>query len=476
MEAGAREIDNVDGKDVVWTSDAYTLDHVLMNMKKDTLVKVDEGAMNDEDDILECGEILTIHGEIKMLQIMATDENGLNQHIPIHCVHEVEIMTLSDEIYKTVRDICNAVNPPGMVENTKQFTYYGQTFTTGNQFQINSVYTENNKVAGLSMICISPEKRRISLASSVRGDFKEVLQPTDRGKQLMIKDLVGRQLPLCVRFTPTGEKNPKYGPRLGRVTLKELQEVDMVSATAHEKDGAIYKPFSRQLDVRLVIAKEIVIPADNIYTPVGWKGNDEEDEYVTMNPNNIRSVKNANLFQRCPNEYKQDCSFPSVTAPKEDINDILRYLHLEAYIQSFNEKQVDADLLGSLNEQTFTSEINMTLFEAEKLKMYLDGWRPLTDMSSLRGPYQLDKENPKHWTVKEVSRRMKAIQLPEFAQFCLNNQVDGNLLERIANKDTIKSIGITHGVDLSPLQETKLTKYVRGWRPKTATQWYAHAQ
>ena len=478
-------IDKVDGEDVVWTSEVYTLDHVLKSMKQQTLVKVDEGAMNNENDVLECGEILTIHGEIKMQQILATDGNGQRQHIPIHCVHQVEIMTFSDKIYKTIRDICNAVNLPGMVENTKQFTYYGQAFTTGSQFEINSLYTENNKAAGLSMICISSKKVRISLPLSVRGDFKEVLFPADREKQFMIKDHVDRKLPLCIGFIPTSENNPQYGPHLGRVTLKEIQEVDMVSATAHEKDGDIFKSFSRQLEVTLVIGTEL--GANHDYSTVGWQGYDRDEVYVPMNWNNKDTDKDANPFQNlikrngpkgcsCPNDYQQDLSTPSIHAPQEDINDILRDLHLGKYVTSFAENQVNAGLLGSLDEEDFTSNINMTLFESKKLRMYLDGWRPMTDMPPVRGPYELDGEDPKHWSVKEVSRRMKAIQLPDFAKFCLGNQVDGNLLKRIANVDTIKSIGTTHGVDFSTLQEKKLLRYVSGWRPTSTTQGHTHKQ
>ena len=469
----------VSGRDVIWKPKLYTITSALKDFGPPILVKVAEGIMI-ENEALENEEILTIHGERPMQQVQAVDQFDRNLHIPTECIHKFIIRTFSDETYKTIRDMCNAVYLPRMAMNTKLFKFYGVYFDIGTQFQIQSVHMENNEPIGLQVISTSPRKLRLTLPVGVRGDFKEILLPNDREKQYMIKDIANRQLPIAIGFLPSMDKSSLYGPHLGRVILKKFSEVDLISATVHQIGGDVYKTFPRQLDATVRIGLSVSDKHD--YSSVSQGATNETDFYVDMkSPQSCgirenagekivqddyraHSMKNKSGSRKVENEYEEDLSLPSATMPIESITDILRQLHLEDYAMAFRENQINTELAKSLRKTSFTSELHMTSFEAMKLYEYLGGWRPMYQAQRSRH-CQASENDPQTWTVEEVQRGMKTIQLSTFARFCLNNHVDGPLLMKSVDETVLQSIKDKHNVALTSIEQTRLEQYVKGWRP-----------
>lgn len=159
----AREIDapiteKVDGKDILWHREIRSLNEVMEKFDGEILVKTLEGFNINEHETVKSEEILMIHGERKTKFVKSTDQFGGKHQIPIECVHKIFVRTYSDEIYKTVRNICLAKDPPRLIENTKAFTFFGHCFESGTQFKIISIYKEMDEPRGLSVISILPTK------------------------------------------------------------------------------------------------------------------------------------------------------------------------------------------------------------------------------------------------------------------------------------------------------------------------------
>eukprot|EP00112_Aurelia_sp_Birch-Aquarium-sp1_P007052 Seg1770.6 transcript_id=Seg1770.6/GoldUCD/mRNA.D3Y31 product="hypothetical protein" protein_id=Seg1770.6/GoldUCD/D3Y31 len=163
----------------------------------------------------------------------------------------------------------------------------------------------------------------------------------------------------------------------------------------------------------------------------------------------------------------------------EEFASILAKLKLESFSEAFKEMQIDGQLMESIEESELVGDFEMSLFQARKLMLYVRGWKP--DCGSLsaatnsnqndnRGNQSDNKGNqeaPATWKEAEVYKRMKTIKLNSFAEFCVENQVNGELLEKIIDKESLASIKEGHDVKLSRIEERKLYNYVmNGWRPK----------
>ena len=68
----------------------------------------------------------------------------------------------------------------------------------------------------------------------------------------------------------------------------------------------------------------------------------------------------------------------------EDVAACLRQIHLDAFVDTFQEHGVDGVLLSNIDEAMLTTDFAMSRFEAKKLMMYIKhGWRPKSGDSGL---------------------------------------------------------------------------------------------
>ena len=149
----------------------------------------------------------------------------------------------------------------------------------------------------------------------------------------------------------------------------------------------------------------------------------------------------------------------------EDVGEILKKLKLSKYVKRFKDNKIDGKLLVDLDEAVF-KDMQLTPFESRKLRKYAFGWRPDKEgaMASTRNESE-DSFNAMLWSENEVEVHLNSLGMNEFAKFCKENQVNGDLLwDIVVDEDMIYEL--VDGKD-QKLKAIKLKNYViEGWRPK----------
>ena len=149
----------------------------------------------------------------------------------------------------------------------------------------------------------------------------------------------------------------------------------------------------------------------------------------------------------------------------EDVASCLEDLQLGKCKQTFADSQVDGRLLLDLDESVL-KDLGLTFFEARKLRKFVYGWRPDAmrpeSYPKLKG---FDSKDPVDWTEKDVISHLHVIDITDVAEFCGNNQVNGDLLKDICVDDVIMNSIITSRD--RKLKTVKIKNYVIDkWRPK----------
>ena len=450
------ETEGIDGKDVLWYPEIHTLDDVMENLGSWDIVRVVEGYMVDENEALENGEILKIHGERKMKNILASDQFDREYKIPIECVQKMVIRTFSDGIYNTVRDISNATNLPRMVENTKLFKFYGEDYDIGTQFEIKSIFRELEKPKGLSVISVFPRSRRLTLPLSVRGDFREVIMPQDRNKEYLIKDLEHRQFPICVGFLPTREKVSLYGPHLGRVWLKGTLEEDRIYATVYYQGGSFYKTFLRNLDIALNTGKFVKrsiyndidgpgyevppvirdLPENGIYVPMTSKTLPRDKSvHAGIKAANVATLQRKKVSNNRPQPEKATGWRYQIRNEKNNNDDNVKEggLHSSLWLDNQNEKSI---IKTGRTENEYKKDFTLPT-------------------NAVVSPTVENATN-----AEDISDILNGLQLDKYVNAFKEQQIDAEL---------IKTFGEEHftaaELNMTPFEATKLSMYTKGWRP-----------
>jgi len=172
--------------------------------------------------------------------------------------------------------------------------------------------------------------------------------------------------------------------------------------------------------------------------------------------------ENFRKFYECMRRSEEELKELTI----EDVGEILKQLKLSKYIEKFRESKIDGKLLVDLDEAVF-KDMELSPFDSRKLRKYVFGWRPDKQdkfISKHSGEYK-DNQNAMLWNENEVEAHINSLGMTEFAIFCKENQVNGNLLWDIVVDDEMV-IGLLNGKDRK-LNAIKLKNYVtEGWRPK----------
>ena len=154
--------------------------------------------------------------------------------------------------------------------------------------------------------------------------------------------------------------------------------------------------------------------------------------------------------------------FNDVIIHKSSLTSFLSKLHLEKYKEKLSSEQVDIILLKELVESDLVHDIGMTKFDARKVLLNAKhGW---WYKESHNEGSVVSSEN---WSSSDVVNKIGGeIKMPEFAEFCAINEVDGKLLVNILDKELIQSLRDEYGLKISRIEEVKLGQFVlTGWRP-----------
>ena len=169
-----------------------------------------------------------------------------------------------------------------------------------------------------------------------------------------------------------------------------------------------------------------------------------------------------NEAQEKRKENSKESSFSRATGSMCSLSSFLSKLDLEKYEMKLLEEQVDMKLFVGLREVDLIDGAGMKRFEARKaLLNAINGWCwSEIDTCIL--------DNPRlQWGLNEVVKKIgDDIRMPEFAEFCATNKVDGRLLVNIVDKELIQSLRDEYGMKISKIEEVKLRKFVlQGWKP-----------
>lgn len=252
---------NAEGKEeeILWDFEEYRLTYVLENFQLPQIVRVVEGFMFTEEDSLASGIVLTLHGQQKVQQIHAIDDNGNGSDvfIPISCPYRVRVTVPDREVtYRTVKDLCNATPLPKCVLVQEKISFAGVKIPTGRWLIVKSISKDKNDQAqGITVELIDYTVRNLVLPMKTVGNFAPCPLPPDQGRAYFIRELCDRCFPLWVMFTPTADREQPYGPHMGIVKLIKLQSMDVVFSTT-EIDGEKFAiSFSKSLPVTVEVAR-----------------------------------------------------------------------------------------------------------------------------------------------------------------------------------------------------------------------------
>eukprot|EP00111_Clytia_hemisphaerica_P006548 TCONS_00018963-protein len=209
------------------------------------------------------------------------------------------------------------------------------------------------------------------------------------------------------------------------------------------------------------------------------------DDYQTdflTNQNTINMMNFHNTEKDKSNEVEnnkttnQDLS-PLTSRQLESINEIrqlnedgvcrvLETLNFYDFKDIFTQNQINGELLLDLEIDDLVNDLKLSLFQAKKIVKYIKGWRPQSEDRQITEASRRNSLNPRDWSENDVLLHMTTINLIDFGNFCIKNQVNGDLLLDILDKETLNSLKNDHKVKISNLESKKLLNFVvKGWRP-----------
>ena len=143
---------------------------------------------------------------------------------------------------------------------------------------------------------------------------------------------------------------------------------------------------------------------------------------------------------------------------EDGVGEILDEIQLSEFRDIFKKEQVNGALLISLDIKTLVS-LGMNTFQSVKVVDYVQ-------RRSENEAEASDANECARWSTRDVFDRMNDINLKSFAEFCVNNQVDGKLLRSIIDNNVFDCIRSDYSVALNHLHQMKVERYLKqGWRP-----------
>ena len=228
--------------------------------------------------------------------------------------------------------------------------------------------------------------------------------------------------------------------------LRQLDDTSGVRKKTSTSTEEIREPFLATVVGNTPSLKEDYIKLND---EIERRGESLEQESVDDN-----SMEGKNLVDRqlIPNSSHLN------GLDENGVGDILDEIQLSEFKEIFKSEQINGSLLVGLDIETLQS-LGLNTFQAIKVVDYVER----VNQSDIN---ESDVSNCGQWTTAEVRDRMNEINLSSLAEFCINNHVDGRLLESIIDKNGFDSLRTDYSVSLNTLHQTKVVRYVKqNWRP-----------
>lgn len=221
----------------------------------------------------------------------------------------------------------------------------------------------------------------------------------------------------------------------------------------------------------------------NVQNNNSTKEDYQNDYYTQQNNYNIRNYQNdAETMKHAVEQLSKTSKAKIVQSPlttkhlesmnkirllnEVGVGKILDELKLHEFRSAFIENQINGELLLDLEQDDLVNELGLSLFQAKKIMKYVKGWRPEPDQFKPSEASRRNSLNPRDWSEDDVVLHMTTLKLTDFGHFCRMNQVNGDLLLDILDKETLASVSRDHHVKISNIESKKLLNFVvKGWRP-----------
>ena len=193
---------------------------------------------------------------------------------------------------------------------------------------------------------------------------------------------------------------------------------------------------------------------------------DRVDNPYTLGNNWTNDVQSSDDVDRIDSTTAADENQIIRHQDEEGVCMILDNLNLLDYQEIFRNTQINGEFLVELEEDDFVRDLGMTKFQARKLVKYVNGWRPdqLKDLTSFKDT--ANSLDPCDWSSSDVMNHLKMLNFQAFSDFCQENQINGQLLKEILDKEMMQHIREHYGIKISILEEKKLQNFVlKAWRP-----------
>lgn len=250
-----------------WNATEYKLKFVLdnPNFELPQVVRVMRGYMVDEDNCLDSGQVLTLHGKKNIEKITGLDCYGKDISIPFDCPHKVSLIAIGEpRKFTCVNELSFCENSPKYVSvEAELLTGDGSSYAAHSKFEIiDHSITNNDVVVGIS--CREDKDDgsgdTIILPINLKCNFTETVSREISNKHYSISELVDRfGLPLQVQFVTgmNGRSSNGYGPSMGVITLTEKYSRSVILATMIVDDIRHALTFSADLPITIQVAKDM---------------------------------------------------------------------------------------------------------------------------------------------------------------------------------------------------------------------------
>ena len=309
------------------------------------------------------------------------------------------------------------------------------------------------KGSGDSGICLSGRKHHPRSRSLSRSRSRMSPDAPSSNRSDTIDTFSEWSLPMNTSKDSPSSGRKTYSSQGGASTSSCLWGVEANTIDIEETE--LIKP------KQAISSSSLVVPEGDVISEI---------DFVSKN-NSLNSATNnthqKSVVPASPLTSRQKESMSEIWELTEDgVCRILDQLKFTDFKDAFIQNQVNGELLLELEVEDLVNDLKLSLFQARKIAKYIKGWRPEPEDHQVVETSRRNSLNPRDWSENDVLLHMTTINLSEFGQFCIKNQVNGDLLMDIMDKDTLNSLKNDHKLNITNLESKKLLNFVvKGWRP-----------
>ena len=277
-----------DETSIIWDPSEYNLTYVLDNFELPQMVRIIQGFMINEEDALEYGTILTLHGETDIKKLKGCDDRGRNIYMPLNCQHKVQVCAENDKegiVYNSVQELLSVYPESKCFKVLEQVTHNRLNLAAGSKIIIENVEPSHNANRKKQLIGIVDNHggQKVMLPLDTKGQFVPCLLSYNENKTYLIQELVGHlSFPFQIRFLDGHDRDSEYGQHLGVISVKEILRSTVVMATMNDNGVRYAVTFPRNFPVTIQIAKGMVEDTNDTYSQICQKIHEEIDKEVLL--------------------------------------------------------------------------------------------------------------------------------------------------------------------------------------------------